>query len=219
MSASPCPPPPQSAAAPMPPPRRCSSRARCRAMRAPDHAQGVADGDGAAVDVDLGGVEAEFAGGGDPDGGECFVDFDEVEVGGVDTFLRAGFGDGTGGLGLEGGVRSGDDAVGTDFRDPGQAEFFGLGFAHHHDGGGAVGDRGGGAGGDGAVLAERGTQFAEGFGGGVGADAFVLREDDSGRPCVGGWRRGRLRCRRGRLSRRGPRSGVRRRRRRPARRG
>ena len=78
----------------------------------------------------------------------------------------------------EGGVGSGDDAVGTDFRDPGQAEFFGLGFAHHHDGGGAVGDRGGGAGGDGAVLAERGTQCAEGFGGGVGADAFVLGEDD-----------------------------------------
>ncbi|OQM77679.1 hypothetical protein B0E55_06413 [Rhodococcus sp. 66b] len=142
------------------------------------HAEGVSDGDGAAVDVDLGGVEAEFAGGGDPDGGERFVDFDEVEVGGVDAFLGAGLGDGAGGLGLEGGVGSGDDAVGADFRDPGQAEFFGFGFAHHDHGGGAVGDRGGGAGGDGAVLAERGTQFAEGFGGGVGADAFVLCEDD-----------------------------------------
>ncbi len=140
-------------------------------MRAPDMPRGWPTAMAPPLDVDLGGVEAEFAGGGDPDGGECFVDFDEVEVGGVDAFLRAGFGDGPGGLGLEGGVGSGDDAVGADFRDPGQAEFFGLGFAHHHDGGGAVGDRGGGAGGDGAVLAERGTQFAEGFGGGVGADA------------------------------------------------
>src|SRR5436190_11346373 len=34
--ASPCPPPPHSPAAPTPPPRRCNSRTRCSASRAPE---------------------------------------------------------------------------------------------------------------------------------------------------------------------------------------
>ncbi len=50
--ASPCPPPPHSAAAPMPPPRRFSSSARCSTMPGARHADRVAEGDGAAVDVD-----------------------------------------------------------------------------------------------------------------------------------------------------------------------
>ena len=54
----------------------------------------------------------------------------------------------------------------------------GLGLVHHHDRGGAVGDLRRRTGGDGAVLAERGLQPSQRFGGGVGADALVLGELD-----------------------------------------
>ena len=87
MSASPWPPPPQSAAAPTPPPRRLSSSARCRAMRAPDMPIGWPEGDRAAVDVDLVGVDAELLGRGQADRGERLVDLDQVEVGGRDALL------------------------------------------------------------------------------------------------------------------------------------
>ncbi len=49
-----------------------------------------------------------------------------------------------------------------------------LGADQH--GGGAVGQRRGGAGGDGAGLVEGGFQPGEPLGGGLGADAFILRD-------------------------------------------
>ena len=92
--------------------------------------------------------------------------------------LLAGRGDGAGRLLLERRVGAGDDAVGADLGEPGQAELLGLGLAHDDDRGGAVGDLRGGAGGDRAVLAEGRAQAAERGGRGVGADALVALEDD-----------------------------------------
>ena len=46
----------------------------------------------------------------------------------------------SGGLLLQRRVRAGDDAVGADLGEPGQAELLGLGLAHHDDRGRAVGD-------------------------------------------------------------------------------
>ena len=71
-------------------------------------ADGVADGDAAAVGVDPGGVDAELGGGLGDDGAEGLVDLDEVEVAGVPALpLQRGL-DGPGGLGVQGGVRAGD---------------------------------------------------------------------------------------------------------------
>ena len=54
-----------------------------------------------------------------------------------------------------------------------------FGLAHHDDRGGTVVDGGGVARGDGAGLGERGPQACRGvFGGGVGANALVVGEDD-----------------------------------------
>ena len=83
-------------------------------MRAPDMPRGCPTAMAPPLTLTLAGSRPSSRVGGDPDGGERFVDFDEVEVGGVDAFLGAGLGDGAGGLGLEGGVGSGDDAVGAD---------------------------------------------------------------------------------------------------------
>ena len=142
------------------------------------HADRVAQRDRAAVDVDLGLVEARGAGGVDADRRERLVELDQVEVGGRDALLVAGLLGGVGGLHLQRRVGAGDHAVGADLGQPLQAELLGLGLAHHHDGAGAVGDLRGGAGGDGAVLGERRAQRAERLGGGVAAHALVLGDHD-----------------------------------------
>ena len=49
------------------------------------HPQRVADGDRATVDVDHRGSEPQFPGGGDTDGGERLVDFDQVQFGRRET--------------------------------------------------------------------------------------------------------------------------------------
>src|SRR5690606_17492877 len=51
------------------------------------HADGVAERDGPAVDVDLVRVDAELLGRHQPDRGESLVDLDEVQVGGRDALL------------------------------------------------------------------------------------------------------------------------------------
>ena len=159
MSASPCPPPPQSAAAPMPPPRRCSSRARCRAMRAPDMPRGCPTAMAPPLTLTLAGSRPSSRVEAIPTAANAsLISTRSRSVGSMPSLAQALA---MARAGWDWRVESGpaDDAVGADFRDPGQAEFFGFGFAHHDHGGGAVGDRGGGAGGDGAVLAERGRSL------------------------------------------------------------
>ena len=70
------------------------------------HADRVPQGDRAAVDVDLVGVEAELLGRGQPDRRERLVDLDQVEVGGRDALLVAGLGDRARRLALQRGVRA-----------------------------------------------------------------------------------------------------------------
>ena len=60
-------------------PRRRSSSRAVSATRAPDMPNGVAQCDGAAVDVDLVLVDAQVVDGGEPDRGERLVDFEEVD--------------------------------------------------------------------------------------------------------------------------------------------
>jgi hypothetical protein len=142
------------------------------------HADRVAEGDGATVDVHLLRVEAELLGRGQPDRGEGLVDLDEVEVGGRDALLLAGARDGVGRLLLQAGVGAGDHTVGADLGDPGQAQLLRLGLAHHDDGRGPVGDLRGGTGRDGAVLGEGRAQAGERLGRRVAPDALVGLELD-----------------------------------------
>src|SRR5665647_3380616 len=139
----------------------------------PRHADGVPDGDRASVDVDLVCVDPKNFGGCQPHRGEGLVDLDQVEIGGADALLRTGPHDGMRGLTLQRGVRAGGDAMGADLGEPGQAQLFGLGLAHHHDGGSAIGDRRRGPGRDSAVLAEGGTKLAKTLYSRVRTDALV----------------------------------------------
>src|SRR6478609_1970386 len=93
----------------------CSAQRRDRVARTPSgqfeggvqgdagtrHSDRVADRDGAAVDVDLVTVDAEFLGGGQRDRRECLVDLDDVELVDGDAFLGDGLLDGVGGLALQ----------------------------------------------------------------------------------------------------------------------
>ena len=107
----------------------------------------VAEGDRAAVDVDLVHVDPVLAGPREDDGGERLVDLEQVEVGdrhagAVEQLLgrldRA--------VEVVVGVRP-DQAVGLDPGPRGQAEGTGLVLVHDQHGGGAVGDLGRRAGG------------------------------------------------------------------------
>ncbi len=98
-------------------------------------ADGVAEGDGAAVDVDFFLDEAEFFADGQELGGEGFVGFDEVDVvegeAGFGQRL-AGGGDGT--HAHDGGVYAAG-AVADDFGEGFEAEGFGFVGAHDDEGG------------------------------------------------------------------------------------
>ena len=149
-------------------------------------ADGMADGDGAAVDVDAVEGEAEFFGDAEGLDAEGFVEFEEVDVvdgpaGAGEDFLNAGDGsehdpagsDAAGGLRADGGERR-------------EVEFAGAFGGHEDDGGGCVVDAGRVAGGDGAIFLEGGLEGGERFERGVGADAFVVREDGGRRAFFGG---------------------------------
>src|SRR5690606_30018387 len=83
------------------------------------HANGMAHGDRATVDVDLLRVQTQLLGRRQADSGEGLVDLDEVEVADLDALLRARGRDGTGRLALQGRVGAGDDTVGADLGQPG----------------------------------------------------------------------------------------------------
>src|ERR1035437_7604216 len=67
----------------------------------PRHADGVPDGDGASVDVDLVGVDPQKLGGCQPHRGERLVDLNQVEIGGGDALLGTGRHNGPGRLTLQ----------------------------------------------------------------------------------------------------------------------
>src|SRR5690606_14185820 len=138
----------------------------------------VADGDGAAVDVDDVGVEAEFLGGGERHRGERLVDLHDVELVDGDALPGDRLLDRVRRLGLQRRVGAGHHTVRADLTEPGQAHFLGLLLAHHHDRGRPVGDLRRRTGGDGAVFAERRLEPGQRFEGGVGPDALVLEELD-----------------------------------------
>src|SRR5690606_16176058 len=140
-------------------------------------AQGVAQGDGAAIEVDLlfDFVEQlqvlQYRQG---LRGEGFVEFDVVDV--VDGQAGAGQGCLRGryrAVAHDGGVAAGHGHA-ADLGARFQAHGLGLFGAHHQHGGGAVGQRRGGAGGDGAAdRVEYRAQFGHVLDAGVGTDHFV----------------------------------------------
>ena len=117
-------------------------------------ADGMADGDGAAIDVHLGRIPAHVLVDGAGLGGEGFIGFHQVQIGGLPARLlqrlaRGRDGAGAHHLGIDAGLRPAGDA-----RQRRQAAGGGVLGAHQHQGGGAVIEADGIAGGDGAVLVE-----------------------------------------------------------------
>ena len=149
MVATPWPPPMQRVARPFLASSRLSiSCSRVTMMRAPEAADGVADGDGAAVDVDLAHVEVQLTGDSDGLRGEGFVGLDEVDI--VDGQAGLGHGLTGGGHGADAHDLGVDAALA-----PADELGHGLEVVLLHglaggedDGGSAVVDAGGVAGGD-----------------------------------------------------------------------
>ena len=141
-------------------------------MRAPEAADGVADGDGAAVDVDLAHVEAQLTGHGDGLGGEGLVGLDEVDI--VDGHAGLGHGLTGGGHGADAHDLGIDAALApADELGHGLEVILLHGLAGgENDGGSAVVDAGGVAGGDALdVLLGIGLMDAGGL---EGVDDLVL---------------------------------------------
>ena len=134
------------------------------------------DRDRTAVDVDNVGINAQFPGRGQRHRGERFVDLHHIELVDRDTFAAKSFLDRVGGLRLQRRIRAGHHAMCADLDQPGQSQLGGLVLVHHDDSGRAVRNLRCRSGGDGAVLPERRFQTGQRFGGGIGANALILAE-------------------------------------------
>jgi len=143
-------------------------------------AERMADGDSAAVGVNVRGIvgQAEFAENGERLRGEGLVEFDNVHLGNHETCLRQNF------------LRRGD---GTHSHDPGsdaggsgsdnaslwsEAELIDSGFGGHKEGAGTVVNAGGIAGSDRAFGFDNSFEFGESFERGVGARVLVDRDQE-----------------------------------------
>ena len=93
------------------------------------HAHGVAEGDGAAVDVDDLGRDAQVGHRGHADGGEGLVELEQVDVADRDAGPLGGRLDGPGRLGEQRRVGPGHLAVADDLAERLDAELLGLGLA------------------------------------------------------------------------------------------
>ncbi|KAJ6437775.1 NAD(P)-binding domain [Purpureocillium lavendulum] len=141
-------------------------------------AQGVTEGDGAALGVDLVVGDAELVGGPQALRGKGLVDLVDVDVVAVDAGEVEGLGDGLpGALAHEEGLDA-DDGGADVLADDGLAELLGGVTAHEEDGGGAVGDLAGVAGVDGAVGGKGRADLGEGLDGDAVADAVVAGDGD-----------------------------------------
>src|SRR5882757_6602218 len=141
------------------------------------HPDRMAQGDSPSVDVDFLRIHAEFASGDEAHRGECLVDLEQIQVGGLDPLLAASRDDRVRRLLVQARVGARDDAVCADLGQPAQPQLLSLGLAHHHDRGGAVGDLRGGPGSDGAIGGEGGAKPRQPLGGGLAPHAFVRVHD------------------------------------------
>ena len=140
-------------------------------------AEGMAERDGAAVDVDARRIEAERADDGEGLRGKGLVELDEADVVEGEAGELEGFGDGGDGTDAHLFRQAAGDGVGDEAGEGVKAEFAGAAGIHENGGGGAVGGLRGVAGGDGSLRVEGGLELGQRFGGGVGARAFVGGED------------------------------------------
>src|SRR5690606_31005616 len=159
--------------------------------------EGVAEGDGAAVDVDLAVVEVHLGHEVHHHRGEGLVDFHQVDVGHGHAGALQQLVDAGHGAVEHDGLLTADGSEGADFGAGFQARRLAEGLAPHQHHGGAVDDAAGVAGGvdvvhfqhggvalhghgvEAVVLAEGGEgglEAGEGLGGGIGAAVFVVVE-------------------------------------------
>ncbi len=136
-------------------------------------ANGVANRDGTAVDVDLGGINGQLF---VHCAGLCrkrFVQLEQVHIGGVPaSALQSLAGSRHGAHAHRGGVQAAG-AKGRNARQGLEAQRCGLLGAHHYHGGGAVIDARGIAGRYAAGLVKRGAQASQGFGTGLAVEVLV----------------------------------------------
>ena len=139
----------------------------------------MADGDGAAVDVDVIGGQAQLGVDRGSLRGKGLVQLEQVDVLGLQAGLLQGLTDGGDGAGAhQSGIdahRTGGDDLGHGLQAVGLDELAGG----HDDGGSAVVDAGGVAGGDRAAVALKGgLQLGQLLHGGAGLDVLIGVEDD-----------------------------------------
>lgn len=138
----------------------------------------VADGNRAAIDVDLVRVKTEIAGHSAGLSGEGFVCFDEIQIASrparlFERLARGGNGANAHNLRIDTSGCPGGDAG-----ERGQATAQGFGFRHQHHGRRAIIDAGCIAGGHRTLLVEGRLQLGERFKRGAGANIFVLIDDN-----------------------------------------
>src|SRR5690554_3265032 len=128
---------------------------------------------GATVDVDPVDRQVEESGRPQRNGGEGLVDLDDVEVGGGETGLLQGDGQGLGGTLVKRGVDTAHLSVGEDPGENRRPHGLGRLLRGDYHGGCSVRDLRGVGGGDGAPCRERGAKLGDGLDAGAGADPLV----------------------------------------------
>ena len=122
-------------------------------------ADGMAEGDGSAIDVELVAIEVKFTVAGEDLSGEGFVEFDEIEVSKLEAVFCFEFTDGRNGTNSHearvdsGGCRGENSGEGPEI------VLLDKFFAGENDCGCAIGDAGGVGGGDGSGLGKDGREF------------------------------------------------------------
>lgn len=141
-------------------------------------AERVAEGDGAALGVDLLLGQAQLVGAPQALAGEGLVDLEDVDVVLGDAGELEDLGDGLPGTDAHEQWRDADDAGRHVLAKDGLAQALGGAALHQQHGGGAVADLRGVAGVDAAVLGEGRLDLAQGLGGDARAHTVVLVHDN-----------------------------------------
>lgn len=138
----------------------------------------MSEGNSTTLGVNLLGIELQDVHAVQSLTGEGFVEFIDIDIGGLETSLLEGLGDSESGADTHDLRGDTSDGVGDPSGDDGKTELFSGGSSGQEDGSSTIGDLGGVTGSGDTVLLESGLELLEGFESGFLSDTVILVDKD-----------------------------------------